>query len=57
MKQSERNRQEQKIDEALEATFPASDTPSFVGVGVRSDKKPAERQPDASERPAGKRAS
>jgi len=43
MKRSERNRQERKIDEALEATFPASDTPSFVGVGVRSDKKLAKK--------------
>jgi hypothetical protein len=35
-----REQQERKIDEALEQTFPASDTPSFVGAGATSDKPP-----------------
>src|ERR1700751_6063745 len=30
---------EQRIDEALEETFPASDTPSFVGGDARIDDK------------------
>ena len=42
MKPGARTRQERKIDEALEQTFPASDTPSFVGAGAGPDKKPAE---------------
>ena len=29
-------RRERRIDEALKETFPASDTPSFVGAGVRA---------------------
>jgi hypothetical protein len=31
--QQNRLAREKKIDEALEETFPASDTPSFVGAG------------------------
>jgi hypothetical protein len=42
MAASSRERQERKIDEALEQTFPASDTPSFVGTGATPDKPPRE---------------
>jgi hypothetical protein len=58
MKPTDRTHQEQKIDEALEQTFPASDTPSFVGGGADSEKESAEKKPDvqkhAHERHAGK---
>lgn len=47
--------QEQKIDEALEETFPASDTPSFVGAGAGPDKKPAEMQAHSHEGQVRKR--
>jgi hypothetical protein len=30
-------RRERRIDEALKETFPASDTPSFVGAGAPTD--------------------
>lgn len=30
-------RRERRIDEALKQTFPASDTPSFVGAGAPTD--------------------
>ena len=46
MKPDERIRQERKIDEALEQTFPASDTPSFVGAGADREKKFAENEKD-----------
>lgn len=53
---SSRERQERKIDEALEQTFPASDTPSFVGAGAAPDKPPREEHraplPRKSEPPA-----
>ena len=57
MKPAERARQERKIDEALEQTFPASDTPSFVGGGSGPDKKPAENEtkPDPHEGRVGRR--
>ena len=32
-------RREQRIDEALQETFPASDTPSFVGAGAPTHDK------------------
>jgi hypothetical protein len=32
-------RRERRIDEALKETFPASDTPSFVGAGAPTDDK------------------
>jgi hypothetical protein len=43
---SSREQQERKIDEALEQTFPASDTPSFVGAGATPDKPPREERGD-----------
>jgi hypothetical protein len=42
MATSSRQQQERKIDQALEETFPASDTPSFVGAGAMPDKPPRE---------------
>jgi hypothetical protein len=42
MAASSRERQERKIDEALEQTFPASDTPTFVGTGATADRPPRE---------------
>ncbi len=44
MAASSRGQQERKIDEALEQTFPASDTPSFVGAGATEDKPPREER-------------
>jgi hypothetical protein len=32
-------RRERRIDEALKETFPASDTPSFVGAGAPTEDK------------------
>ena len=65
MKPTDHTRREQKIDEALEQTFPASDTPSFVGAGADSEKqseaqkpdtqKPDSQKPNTHERHAGKR--
>jgi hypothetical protein len=46
MATSSRERQERKIDQALEQTFPASDTPSFVGAGATPDKPPREERRD-----------
>ena len=46
MAASSRQQQERKIDEALEQTFPASDTPSFVGAGATADKPPREERRD-----------
>ena len=46
MAASSRGRQERKIDEALEQTFPASDTPSFVGAGATPDKPPRDERHD-----------
>jgi hypothetical protein len=46
MAASSREQQERKIDEALEQTFPASDTPSFVGAGATPDKPPREKRRD-----------
>ena len=46
MAASSREKQERKIDEALEQTFPASDTPSFVGAGAAPDKPPREARRD-----------
>jgi hypothetical protein len=43
---SSREQQERKIDAALEQTFPASDTPSFVGAGATPDKPPREERGD-----------
>jgi hypothetical protein len=54
MQPDERTRQERKIDEALEQTFPASDTPSFVGAGAGPDK-PAEKKVDAHDGHPGRR--
>ncbi len=43
----ERASQERKIDEALKDTFPASDTPSFVGAGAQPEKSSgADPKPD-----------
>jgi hypothetical protein len=55
MMPDEHARRERKIDEALEETFPASDTPSFVGAGADRDKKPAEKKPEADEEHVGRR--
>jgi hypothetical protein len=58
MKPTDRTHQEQKIDEALEQTFPASDTPSFVGGGAEkesAEEEPDVQKPDTDERHAGKR--
>ncbi|MBX9825685.1 MAG: hypothetical protein K2Y27_11900 [Xanthobacteraceae bacterium] len=57
MAPSSRERQERKIDQALEETFPASDTPSFVGAGATPDKPPREERRDhrESEPPARNR--
>jgi hypothetical protein len=44
MATSSREKQERKIDQALEETFPASDTPSFVGAGATPDKPPREER-------------
>ena len=38
-------RRERRIDEALKETFPASDTPSFVGAGAPIDDKPIVEKP------------
>jgi hypothetical protein len=46
MAASSREQQERKIDQALEQTFPASDTPSFVGAGATPDKPPREEHRD-----------
>jgi hypothetical protein len=46
MAASSREQQERKIDAALEQTFPASDTPSFVGAGATPDKPPREERGD-----------
>ena len=46
MAASSRERQERKIDEALEQTFPASDTPSFVGTGATADRPPRDERRD-----------
>jgi hypothetical protein len=46
MAASSRQQQERKIDEALEQTFPASDTPSFVGAGATPDNPPREEHRD-----------
>ena len=58
MAASSREQQERKIDAALEQTFPASDTPSFVGAGATADKPPREERGEhvpPSERPDEKR--
>ncbi|MBX9841129.1 MAG: hypothetical protein K2Z80_04905 [Xanthobacteraceae bacterium] len=57
MAMSSRERQERKIDQALEETFPASDTPSFVGAGAKPDKPPREEcdEPREGEPPARNR--
>ena len=46
MAASSREQQERKIDAALEQTFPASDTPSFVGAGATPDRPPREERGD-----------
>ena len=46
---------ERRIDEALKETFPASDTPSFVGAGA-GPKDPCVTKDDRSlEQPTDKR--
>ena len=44
MSMSSRKQQERKIDQALEETFPASDTPSFVGAGATPVKPSREER-------------
>ena len=42
-------RRERRIDEALKETFPASDTPSFVGAGAPTDKENLNQSQTAAE--------
>jgi len=46
-------RRERRIDEALKETFPASDTPSFVGAGAPIGDKEDLDQPQTAAEMAG----
>ena len=46
-------RRERRIDEALKETFPASDTPSFVGAGAPTGDKERLDQPQTAAEMAG----
>jgi hypothetical protein len=54
-------RRERHIDEALKDTFPASDTPSYVGAGAKSNSQKADQAVVQDERgqdqPADKKRS
>jgi len=46
-------RRERRIDDALKETFPASDTPSFVGAGAPTGDKVSLDQPQTAAEMAG----
>ena len=46
-------RRERRIDEALNETFPASDTPSFVGYGAPAGDKASFNKPQTAAEMAG----